>query len=132
MPKAPCVASQIKIELARHKKEIEASDGILAGTIADGILFYPGPNREIYQALRIKMVRDGLEDVEYYLLLKDKLAAAERSGDAETIRRIRDALTLLDRVALRYGDYTNEPEVLLQVRRLWGQVLSQPQSTRAR
>lgn len=29
VPKAPCVASQIKIELARHKKEIEASDGIL-------------------------------------------------------------------------------------------------------
>jgi hypothetical protein len=29
VPKAPCVASQIKIELARHKKEIQASDGIL-------------------------------------------------------------------------------------------------------
>ena len=117
---------------SRRMKRLPDGSGILAGTIAGGILFYPGPNREVYQALRIKMVRDGLEDVEYYLLLKDKLAAAERSGDAETIRRIRDALKLLDRVALRYGDYTNEPEVLLQVRRLWGQVLSQPQSTRAR
>ena len=113
-------------------KRLPDGSGILAGTIADGILFYPGPNREVYQALRIKMVRDGLEDVEYYLLLKDKLTAAERSGDAETVRRIRDALKLLDRVALRYGDYTNEPEVLLRVRRLWGRVLSQPQSTRAR
>jgi ferredoxin len=29
IPKAPCIASQIKIELAKHKKEIQNSDSIL-------------------------------------------------------------------------------------------------------
>jgi hypothetical protein len=105
-------------------KRLPDGSGILAGPTADGILFYPGPNREVYQSLRIKMVRDGLEDVEYFLLLKDRLADAERKGDVQTAERIRQALKGLDRIALRYGDYTSDPDELLRIRRLWGEILS--------
>jgi hypothetical protein len=105
-------------------KRLPDGSGILAGPTADGILFYPGPNREVYQSLRIKMVRDGLEDVEYFLLLKDRLADAERKGDVQTAERIRQALKGLDRIALRYGDYTRDPDELLRIRRLWGEILS--------
>jgi hypothetical protein len=72
-----------------------------------GYLFYPGAPCGIdgpIASMRLKNLRDGMEDYEYFAILE------ERSGD-DTVKR------LVDKVAPNWWDYCRDPQVLLAARR---------------
>ncbi len=72
-----------------------------------GYLFYPGTPCGIdgpVASIRLKVLRDGMEDYEYFAILR------ERSGDPAVKR-------LVDKIAPNWWDYCRDPRVLLDVRR---------------
>ena len=72
-----------------------------------GYLFYPGTPCGIdgpVASIRLKVLRDGMEDYEYFTILR------ERSGDPAVKR-------LVDKIAPNWWDYCRDPRVLLDVRR---------------
>lgn len=72
-----------------------------------GFLFYPGAACGIdgpVASIRLKNIRDGMEDYEYFALLE------KRAGPAAVQK-------LVDRIAPNWCDYCRDPETLLAVRR---------------
>jgi hypothetical protein len=72
-----------------------------------GYLFYPGVPCGIdgpVASMRLKNLRDGMEDYEYFALL-------EQRGGAETVQSI------VDRIAPTWWGYTRDPQALLDARR---------------
>jgi hypothetical protein len=72
-----------------------------------GYLFYPGVPCGMdgpIASMRLKNLRDGMEDYEYFVLLE------QRCG-ADTVQRI------VDRIAPTWWDYTRDPQALLDARR---------------
>lgn len=76
---------------------------------ANGFLCYPGPDGHPWPSIRLKCMRDGLEDQEYLMLLRD------RAGPTPTAR-VQRLLQIPTEVAhgLRY--YNKDPQALLQAR----------------
>ena len=73
------------------------------GTNGDGIYFYPGPEGPL-GSLRLENMRDGLEDLAYYHLLREQRgeAAADAEGDAEVSEDVARSLV----------DYSRDPDAL--------------------
>jgi hypothetical protein len=72
-----------------------------------GFLFYPGLPCGIdgpVASMRLKNLRDGMEDYEYFVLL-------EKRAGAEAVRK------LVERIAPNWWDYCRDPETILAVRR---------------
>ncbi len=72
-----------------------------------GYLFYPGVPCGIsgpIASMRLKNLRDGMEDYEYFALL-------EQRGGAEAVRKV------VDRIAPTWWEYTRDPQTLLDARR---------------
>jgi len=72
-----------------------------------GYLFYPGVPCGIdgpVASMRLKNLRDGMEDYEYFAIL------AARSGD-EAVKPV------VDRVAPNWWEYVRDPQTLLAARR---------------
>jgi hypothetical protein len=81
-----------------------------------GYLFYPGVPCGIdgpIVSMRLKNLRDGMEDYEYFVLL-------EQRGGAQAVQRI------VDRIAPSWWDYTREPQALLDARRELAQAILAP------
>jgi hypothetical protein len=81
-------------------------DNYLFGGNGDGTLFYPGRPKRIggtkdipIDSVRLKLIRDGLEDYEYLLLLEK---VAGREGTAQKV----------DRVVQNIYTYNSDPRVL--------------------
>ncbi len=77
---------------------------------ANGFLCYPGSDGMPWPSIRLKCMRDGLEDQEYLSLLR----AGAGSSPSPTVRRLLDVPPELA-IGLRY--YNKDPRVLLDVRR---------------
>ncbi len=77
---------------------------------ANGFLCYPGADGMPWPSIRLKCMRDGLEDQDYLTILR------QRAGDSPTaaVKRLLDVPSELA-VGLRY--YNKDPRVLLAVRR---------------
>ncbi len=72
-----------------------------------GYLFYPGKPCGIdgpVASMRLKNLRDGMEDYEYFALL-------EKRGGAEAVKKI------VDRIAPTWHEYSRDPQALLNARR---------------
>jgi len=71
-----------------------------------GLLFYPGKDAGFdgpVSSIRLKNIREGLEDYEYFAILEEK-------GEAEFVREMVNA------VCPEWWDFTKDPETLLKVR----------------
>ena len=83
-----------------------------------GIIFYPGPDGPV-PSIRMKNMRDGLEDYEYLWLL-EQAAGKVRRGELEVpegwLERAGAALAIDDRLG-SLTDYSRSPEDLLEARR---------------
>ena len=83
-----------------------------------GVIFYPGPDGPV-ASIRMKNMRDGLEDFEYLWLL-EQAAAKVRSGELEVpegwLERAGAALAIDDRLG-SLTDYSRDPVDLLKARR---------------
>ncbi|MBN1865474.1 MAG: DUF4091 domain-containing protein [Victivallales bacterium] len=59
-----------------------------------GTLVYPGPDHELIPSMRLASVRDGLEDYEYLIQLKKRLAYIDPQEQAELFRRMEKELEI--------------------------------------
>ncbi len=85
----------------------------------DGLIFYPGPDGPV-ATIRMKCIRDGLEDYEYLWLLKDRLGKVkrgERPASADWIRRAEEALAVDSGLVRSLTEYSSRGEDLLAARR---------------
>ncbi|MBI5685978.1 MAG: DUF4091 domain-containing protein [Verrucomicrobia bacterium] len=84
----------------------------------EGNFVYPGPDGRLYASLRLENIRDGIEDYEYFVLLKKKLASYCKSPhpDPARIRKIEALLAIPNDVAAAINDYSLDPSRLLRLR----------------
>ncbi len=88
----------------------------------DGLLVYPGADKNPLSSIRLEVIRDGIEDYEYLALLSrlvekaKKLPRAQRPK-AELLARAEELCVVPEGISRTITDYTKEPEVLFQRRR---------------
>jgi len=100
-------------------------------TNGDGMLYYPGPDGA-FSSVRFENIRDGIEDWESHLVLRDYKEAVEAAvkanpalaGRAEGLLRRADALLKVpEEVCKDLKTWTWEPNVLLKARRDVGETI---------
>ncbi len=80
-----------------------------------GNLMYPGPDGRIYPSLRLENLRDGIEDYEYYQLLKSKLAELRRKQpDSPLIAEAEAQLRVPAGGAVDVMSYSRSPYPLIR------------------
>ena len=92
----------------------------------DGQIFYPGPDGPV-STIRMKCIRDGLEDYEYLWLLKQAVTQMNIQGapvDRAWMARAQAALAVPDSVVRTLTDYTTDGARVLAARRAIAQLLS--------
>jgi hypothetical protein len=94
-------------------------------TNGDGILFYPGP----ISSLRFEAIRDGIEDWESLMVLRDHVEALGRSQAVERhrelIARAEAMLRVNPEVVAGFKDYTQDPARLLAEREALGELIAE-------
>jgi hypothetical protein len=93
----------------------------------DGLIFYPGPDGPV-ATIRMKCIRDGLEDYEYLWLLNDQLAKAKRGqrpASADWLRRAEAASAVDPALVRSLTGYSTRGEDLLAARRAIAALLAQ-------
>ena len=92
----------------------------------DGVIFYPGPDGPV-PSIRLKCIRDGLEDYEYLWLLAKavrEVEAGTRAVPADWLGRARKALVVDASLVRSLAEYSAEGEDVLAARREIGALLS--------
>jgi len=82
-----------------------------------GYLIYPGPNGTPLGSIRFELVRDGIEDFEYFYLLRELLAAAGERAPAELRARAEAELAVSPDVLVDHKIFTEDPGAILKARR---------------
>lgn len=88
-----------------------------------GYLLYPGPNAEPLGSIRMEIVRDGIEDYEYFWLLRDLLEKAGDKLPAELLERAESILAVDPQVVLDNKNFTEDPVRLLEARKNLAQTI---------
>lgn len=97
-----------------------------------GYLLYPGPNAEPLGSIRFELVRDGIEDYEYFWTLRDLMAKAG-DGLPEDLRERAEALLSVDpAVVVDNKEFTDDPADLLAARRDLAETIEAILQTKAR
>ena len=122
------------------KEGYELTAGYIYGN-GDGRIFYPGPDMEIYPSLRVKYMRDGVEDYEYFAMLDRMLDDFKKNCvDIELINKVMNALACDSRVIWPYEPegpvsrdnpkfaYTRDPNVFNQARKELGELIVKARS----
>lgn len=87
-------------------------------TNGGGNLMYPGPDWEPLPSIRLKNLRDGLQDYEYFILLKNNLTMLkEQSENSQLIKEIETALSLDENVVQSATSYTKDGKNLLKAKK---------------
>jgi len=91
----------------------------------DGILFYPGPDFEVYPSIRAAMIRDGIEDYEYLVLLKKLTAELKQIDNGSHRKLIAEAERLgnMDEITTDINHYTRSPEKIFERREKIGDTI---------
>lgn len=85
----------------------------------DGQLIYPGADRQPLSSVRLENLRDGIEDYEYFWLLRDAVARLKKSGaakDQALIAEAEQALTVDGPVVKDLTHFTDDPQTVRQAR----------------
>ena len=85
----------------------------------DGQLIYPGPDRKPLASIRLENLRDGIEDYEYFWLLRDAVARLKKAGGEKhqaLIAEAEQALAIDEAVVKDLTHFTGDPRVLRQAR----------------
>ena len=86
----------------------------------DGYLVYPAPGGTgVWPSIRLELMRDGLEDYEYFHLLAELTAALERSGSARAaqVAANKRLLAVDDSLVKSYKEYAQQPAAYRTYRR---------------
>jgi hypothetical protein len=87
----------------------------------DGILFYPGP----LSSLRFEAIRDGIEDWESHMVLRDAVEALRDRTSPELVRRAEAMLRVNEEVVRSFKVYTQDPGRLLAEREALGELITE-------
>ena len=91
-----------------------------------GNLMYPGPDFEPWPSLRLKNLRDGLQDYEYFVLLSENVKRLKKAGKApELMKRAEKALEIRHSVVTSATDYTKDPAVLMNAKRELAELITE-------
>ena len=93
----------------------------------DGVLFYPAAEFEIWPSIRAEMIRDGIEDYEYLVLLKKlvvELKAKKSNLHQELIRRA-EMLCNIDSITTGINHYTKSSEMIFDYREKVGNMIEE-------
>jgi hypothetical protein len=84
----------------------------------DGQLIYPGPNGKPLSSIRFDMIRDGIEDYEYFYILNDLVTKADKNpkADRALVEKARKLLAIPDSIVASPCDYTLDPNLLVTTR----------------
>ena len=88
----------------------------------DGFLLYPGKNLTPIPSLRIEVIRDGIEDIEYMNLLRKlidsvkKIPAYEKKGNQHIIAKAEGLLVIPQRIVSSPTQYTHNPDEIFAYR----------------
>ncbi len=89
----------------------------VSATNGGGNLLYPGPVWEPWPSMRLKNLRDGMQDYEYFVMLKKNVAALEsKNPNHPLLPKARKVLAIDDDVLGGETRYTKDPERLLAFR----------------
>lgn len=90
------------------------------GQNGNGLLYYPGENGPV-SSLRLELIRDGIEDYEYFFLLGQRIKQLETKESNPAIKAALDkakALLSIDSSIINsLKDYTQDPELIYKRRR---------------
>jgi hypothetical protein len=95
----------------------------------DGYLLYPGEPVGVNgpaSSVRMEQAREGIEDYEYFVILKDMIAKARKKGiataDAEAaLARVNDLVTIPNKGGMVSTDIMPDPDAVLAARKAIGQ-----------
>jgi hypothetical protein len=95
----------------------------------DGFLFYPSREApvEIIRSIRLEVIRDGIEDYDYFAILRGLVAEAERKTqwlDADLLETARRLLQVPDMIVATTSSFTDSPPTLLRRRAQLGNCIS--------
>jgi hypothetical protein len=93
----------------------------------DGLIFYPGPDGPL-ATVRIKCIRDGLEDYEYLWLLNRAVAeakASKRPASPDWLARAKSALDVDPSLVRTLTAYSTDGAALLAARRAIARLLTE-------
>lgn len=93
------------------------------GHNGDGYLIYPGPDGTPIGSVRFEMVRDGIEDYEYFYRLRELLREHGERVPAPLRAQAEDELAVDPRVMADYQNYTEDPAVLAAARERVGDLI---------
>ncbi len=90
-------------------------------THGDGCLFYPSRTKpiKIVPSIRLENIRDGVEDYEYFAILKrtvKKIKQNKIKTDAKLLAQAESMLAVPDDIVHSLTDYTKSPERILKYR----------------
>lgn len=89
----------------------------ISSTNGGGNLLYPAPDWEPWASTRLKNLRDGMQDYEYFAMLKHNTELLKKSGtDPGLVKRAEAVLKIDDDVIGGATGYTQDPEKLLAFR----------------
>jgi len=89
----------------------------LPGWNGDGYLMYPGPNVTPLSSIRLENLRDGIEDYEYFYMLKKLVDSAKKRGIQDTKIEYAQKLLVMDEsIAVNHRQHTIDPAVILKRR----------------
>ena len=81
-----------------------------------GYLIYPGPDAMPLPSIRLAVVRDGIEDYEYFWLLNDLSEQKSGAMSEELRERVKSALAVSPAVVVSNEAFTDEPGDLIAAR----------------
>jgi Glycoside hydrolase 123, catalytic domain/Glycoside hydrolase 123 N-terminal domain len=88
-----------------------------AGANGDGMLIYPGPDGLPLASTRLENFRDGMEDYEALVILRDRCAALEAKGGHEKlVKKAKKVLAVRPEITDGWKSYTKDPAVLQAAR----------------
>lgn len=97
----------------------------------DGQLLYPGEDFEPIPSIRLELVRDSIEDYEYFEILREKLAKVKKidkyntAGTKDFIAKAEELLRVPDEICKSGTEFTDEPTVLLERRKSIADMIDQ-------
>jgi len=100
----------------------------------DGMLSYPGDDLQIWPSIRLKLIRDGMEDYEYFWLLQQALPRLRQAGRDDLVATVSEALLVDQRIITETQredvsrsnpnfHYCQDPVTFLTVRRELGDLV---------
>jgi outer membrane protein assembly factor BamB len=92
-----------------------------------GYMVYPGADGQPLASTRLHLTRDGIEDYEYFALLKGLQEEKAANLPKDLLDRIDAALTIDPKVVKDHKDFTEDAETLLQARKELAQLIEEAQ-----